>query len=216
MKLNRHVEIKGTLICETGLRIGGEKGSLDIAILDNPIIRHPLTGEPYVPGSSLKGKVRSLLEMTYSTRSQQTGRPCDCGECRVCKLFGCGDVKNTKEPTRIIFRDAALTKESREELEKARVEKGINFSEVKTEVQMDRKTNTVQRGGLRNMERVPAGTEFAFRASLRVFEGDDMAAVRGFLREGFALLEKDYLGGSGSRGYGKVRLDGLTFDGQPI
>ena len=63
---------------------------------------------------------------------------------------------------------------------------------------------------------VPAGTEFAFLASLRVFDADDLQAVRRFLKEGFDLLQRDYLGGSGSRGYGKVRLDGLTFDGQPI
>ncbi len=218
MKLIRHAEIDGTMRCVTGLRIGGEKGALDIGALDNPIIRHPITGLPYVPGSSLKGKVRSLLEMKHSRPSQETGRPCDCGrsDCMVCKVFGCGSARNTTEPTRIILRDAYLTEKSRSSLEKAREEKGVNLAEVKMEVAISRKTGTVSGGGPRSMERVPADAEFVFGASLRIFEGDDVQKIKDFIREGIDLLENDYLGGSGSRGYGKVKFLDLTFDGKPF
>ncbi len=213
MKLAKFTTVDGILVCETGLRIGGTAEGTGIGETDNPIIRHPITRMPYVPGSSLKGKLRSLLEQKYSDNSQKTGRPCDCGktDCLVCRLFGSGDVKTTREVSRLIFRDCPPTEQSASQLDDALP--GA-FAETKTEIAMDRNKGTTRSGSLRQQERVPAGTEFDFSLSLRVFEGDDEAAHWQFVAEGVEMLEADTLGGSGTRGYGKVRF--RTKDGQPL
>ena len=211
MKLEDYKEIKGIIVLKEGLRVGGTKEAVGIGETDNPIIRHPVTRKPYLPGSSLKGKIRSLLEQKYSQHTQRTGRPCECSVCDICKLFGSGDPKGGKEPTRLIFRDAPLSKESESELEEALPG---SFAEIKTEIAMDRNKGSAQRGALRTQERVPAGAKFDFSFSMRLFEEDK--AIRGDffkkLSEAFAMLEKDYLGGSGTRGYGQVEV--MTSDGK--
>ncbi|GAW32208.1 type III-A CRISPR-associated RAMP protein Csm3 [Carboxydocella sp. JDF658] len=214
MKLKKFIEIKGTIVCETGLRIGGSKDDIEIGGMDNPIIRHPITREPYIPGSSLKGKQRSLLELKNG-KFNQDGRACACGECDVCKIFG--SLKNEiSGPTRLLVRDAYLTEDSRIWLNEARLESGIDFAEVKTENWINRKTGKAGTGGLRTQERVPAGTRFKYFATLRVFEGDDEQLFINKIKEALSLLQKDYLGSSGSRGYGKIRFEDLTIDGKPV
>lgn len=213
--LDKYQIISGTIICETGLRIGGSTENIEIGGMENLIIRHPLTDEPYIPGSSLKGKVRSLLEYQHGRRDRRgqnkgeggrdNGEPCECGRCMVCRVFG--PHKNPSHqlgPTRALFRDATLTEESRTVLLEAQQSRGVMFAEVKTENLVNRLTGTAEHP--RTQERVPSGTEFEFEISVRIFEGDK-DEVMGFLEEGLALLQQDYLGGSGSRGYGKVRLE---------
>jgi CRISPR-associated protein Csm3 len=95
--------------------------------MDNPIIRHPVSGLPYIPGSSLKGKMRSLLEIKAASYDQTTGKPCACGICDVCRLFGCGDPQKASEMTRFLFRDAMITAESESELREAKEEKGLKY-----------------------------------------------------------------------------------------
>ncbi|MEI6125151.1 MAG: type III-A CRISPR-associated RAMP protein Csm3 [Pseudomonadota bacterium] len=214
MKIKNYSIIKGLIKCETGLRIGGSKESLEIGGMDNPIIRHPISGLPYIPGSSLKGKMRSLLELKYSQDTQTTGKPCTCAECDVCRLFGCGNPQKSKEMTRLIFRDAMITKESEELLREAQEGKGLNFAEIKSENWIDRKTGKAGYGGLRTQERVPEGTTFDFEISIRIFDGDDKEKFKAKVKEGLELMESDYLGSSGSRGYGKIKILNRTFDGQ--
>ncbi len=213
--LTKYCTISGTIMCETGLRIGGSTENIEIGGMENPIIRHPISDEPYIPGSSLKGKVRSLLEYKHDRRDssgrpkgeagQDDGEPCQCGQCIICRVFG--PHKNPRHklgPTRALFRDAALSETSREQLMEARESKGIVFAEVKTENLVNRLTGTAEHP--RTQERVPADTEFDFEISVRVFDGDDEAKIMGLLEQGLELLQQDYLGGSGSRGYGKVSL----------
>jgi len=203
-KLLHYRKLTGTIACETGLRIGGSKEDIEIGGMENPIIRHPITDEPYIPGSSLKGKVRSLLEQKYGLVTSR-GEPCGCGECIVCRVFG--PHKNPRHelgPTRILVRDADLTADSRDRLERAKEEKSIFYAEVKTENIINRLTGTAEHP--RTVERVPAGTEFDFEIAVRIFERDDEAEIMGLIEEGLSLLEQDYLGSSGSRGYGKVKL----------
>ncbi len=212
MKLVKHVVVNGLLHCDTGMRIGGTKDTVGIGETDNPIIRHPVSRMPYLPGSSVKGKMRSLLEQKYSPDSQRSGKPCTCGDCFICKMFGCGAVRNTRECTRLIFRDCALDEESARKLTEALP--GA-FAEVKTEIAMDRNKGATSGGTLRQQERVPAEvSRFSFEVVLRVFEGDDVKAHLARLAEAMELLEKEYLGGSGTRGYGKVRF--LAPDGKPL
>jgi CRISPR-associated protein Csm3 len=214
--LTKHQTISGTLICVTGLRIGGSAENIEIGGMENPIIRHPITDEPYIPGSSLKGKVRSLLEYQYDRRDRQNrpkgetdrdnGEPCECGQCEICKVFGPHkNPSHNQGPTRALFRDALLTEESRTWLMEAQTSKGVFFAEVKTENLVNRNTGTAEHP--RTQERVPAGTKFGFEISVRIFDDDNEAEIIGLLKEGLGLLEKDYLGGSGSRGYGKVKLE---------
>ena len=216
MRLLTHKTVEGVIRCVTGLRIGGAKESGEIGGQENPVIRNPVTGVPYVPGSSLKGKLRSLLEVKYGKSAD--GKPCGCGraDCFVCTLFGCGDVRGGKSPTRLIFRDAFLTEASERQLREASLEQGINYVETKTEVMIDRRTNKVYGGALRTQERVPEGAEFGFEISVRVFEGDDPEETKRYPREGFQLMEADYLGGSGTRGYGKIQFKDVTFAGELI
>ncbi len=98
MKLKEYIEVQGMIVLKEGLRVGGTKEAVGIGETDNPIIRHPITRKPYIPGSSIKGKVRSLLEQKYSENSQRTGRPCDCGSCFICSLFGCGNPSKGTNP----------------------------------------------------------------------------------------------------------------------
>ncbi len=209
-----HKILNGTLVCLSGVRIGASRDSMEVGGIDNPIIRHPITHLPYIPGSSLKGKVRSLLEQKYcSERVMSTGTPCNCGEstCKVCVVFGCGDPAASKTPTRAIFRDCNLTENSKQILEEARRDLGVFYSETKTEVVIDRRTvKAHDRIGRRNTERIPEGTELDFEIVLRVFEGDPVDQYVQFIKEGITLLENDTLGGSGTRGYGKVKVKDLV------
>jgi len=203
IKMKDILEFRGTLrVTGSGLRIGGSKESVGIGETDNPIIRHPITRRPYVPGSSIKGKIRSLLESRYCPQTQESGLPCKCGSCFVCQLFGCGESRNIKSPSRLVFRDCQPTDETVKGWDEAGVD-----SEVKTEVLIDRnKGLSYGHIGPRTMERIPAGSVFDFAFSLRYFEGDNVRDYLLKVAEGFELLEKHYLGGSGSRGYGQVQI----------
>lgn len=216
LKLKKYVLISGIIHCRTGLRIGGSKDEIEIGGMDYPIIRHPVTKHPYIPGSSLKGKLRTLLEYKYDKVGSE-GKPCGCGkpDCPVCPMFGPHfNPKHKLGPTRLICRDALLTEDSVALLEPM-LEDGLQYAEVKSENIIDRRTGIAAKGGLRTQERVPAGTEFDFNLALRVFEGDNETDMLARVAEGLRLLEADYLGGSGTRGYGQVEFRDLKKDGQP-
>ncbi len=216
LNLLKHVKVTAILECKTGLRVGGSKEELEIGGTDNPIIRHPITKLPYIPGSSIKGKMRSLLEYRYDKvliNDKGIGVPCGCaqGDCLVCTVFG-PHLKQTHNlgPSRLLVRDATLTPESVKSLQKMQ-EEGLLFAEVKRENIIDRKTGIAAKGGLRTQERIPAGTTFQLRMSVRVFKDDPEQKVLSFIKEGLQLLQDDYLGGSGSRGYGEVELKDIKF-----
>lgn len=214
MKLSKFVSITGIIHCKSGLRIGGTKeGIIEPGGSENTIIRHPITMLPYIPGSSLKGKMRSLLELDSSSQSDiSDGKPCKCGKCLVCKVFGSHGMQN-KEITRILVRDCDITKESADVLRTAKEETGLNFAEIKSENIIDRKTGIAAKGGLRTQERVPSGTEFEMDITLKLFAGDNEKEIIDFVKRGLELLQEDYLGSSGSRGYGKIKINKLEFKG---
>lgn len=212
LKLKKYITITGTLTCKSGLRVGGSKDVVEIGGMDNPVIRHPLTKLPYIPGSSLKGKLRSLLEYTEGkvlTEGRDAGQPCGCHQanCLVCRVFGPHKVsQHGLGPTRIIVRDAPLTQKWAEELERLR-EEGLLYVEVKTENMIDRRTGVATNP--RPVERVPAGAQFDLTISVRIFEEDDEEKIIGFIERGLRMLQNDTLGGSGTRGYGWVELEDL-------
>jgi len=212
-KLLDIITIKGTILVKTGLHIGAGNDRIEIGGMDNPVIKNPVDNMPYIPGSSLKGKMRSLLELVYDKVAASEGRPCSCGkrDCPICRVFGTAiDRKNDLEahhrgPTRIIVRDAALSEASRARLK-------FNVVEEKNENSLNRIT---AEANPRPVERVVPGAEFDFELAYRVFDidGDKGTEDMGFYRRtvlgGLALLERDYLGGGGSRGSGRIEFKNL-------
>ena len=89
---------------------GGSKEGVGIGETDDPIIRHPITHVPYVPGSCVKGKIRCLLELQHGHEPERPGMPCACGKCLVCQLFGCHNARKLKSPSRLVFRDSQPAK----------------------------------------------------------------------------------------------------------
>lgn len=219
MKLTNIVEIKAKLVLQTGLHIGAGDSEMHIGGIDNSVIKHPLTQSPYIPGSSLKGKIRTLLEWRSGavqnnplTLKDVSKNPEEVKN--ILRLFGIsGDTKNSEQEvaeigvSRLAFWDCALN----EDWEKAIRDDNQLLTEAKSENTIDRITSTA--GNPRQTERVPAGAEFDFKLTLRQFE-DDKPELLDLVLKGLKLLELDSLGGSGSRGYGKVKFTELTVDGE--
>lgn len=214
MKLREYKKITGIIRCETGLHIGGSAEQIEIGGVDLPIIKHPVTGEPYIPGSSLKGKMRSQMEKKLG-KFASDGKPCGCGhtDCLVCKVFGPHmNPKHNLGSTRILVRDAYINSKTREEYENLAKEKGLSYIEKKTENLVLRTTGTAK--DPRSQERVPAGAEFDVEIVLQVYDTDgDGKGLIEFVKEGLRHVQSTYLGGYGSRGSGKVSFHDLRLDG---
>ncbi len=190
----------------SGLHIGGGDDTMKIGGIDNQVIKNINTNKPYIPGSSLKGKMRSLLEWNGKLVAPfEDGKPFGSEKLEkildtqdkqnainLIKLFGDSNSKNKGEYgiTRISVGDCSL------------IEEGLQTSEAKYENVIDRKSGTAQHP--RQTERVPAGVKFNFNIKLKVLDGDDETALKSMIEKGLELVENDYLGGSGSRGYGRV------------
>ncbi len=202
MKLLGKIFISGKITALTGLAIGGSNTDIVIGGIDNNVIKTS-EGVPYIPGSSLKGKMRSLLELAEKHGLSE----CDNGDCEICIVFGTAAEKRTSEigPTRLLVRDAYLNKEIREKMEN-KVEQfkelELTYTEGKWENQINRITS---KANPRQMERVPAGAEFDFSMVFNVLEKEDLNRFRKLIIA-INLLEDDYLGGSGSRGYGRIKF----------
>jgi CRISPR-associated protein Csm3 len=204
MKLKKIVRFAGEIHCLTGLCVGGTNNDINIGGLDKEVIKNPITNEPYIPGSSLKGKMRSQLEKKRGVGGKE---PCGCGkkQCDVCLLFGAHKNPNSEaSPTRIIVRDARLSEETRAVYQSLPAEKG-NFLEFKGENIINRKKGTAE--SPRFFERVPEGAVFDMEILLQVFEEDSEERMIKAVKEALGLVELSYLGGSGSRGYGKVKFE---------
>ena len=224
MKLKQIHILEAILVLETGLHIGAGDGEIHIGGIDNTVIKHPVSGEPYIPGSSLKGKIRSLLEwksgavqeapLGKKEYQQSQGSQQEAVK-HILQLFGVsGDTQDDnfqKEigHTRVSFWDCALCPQYVERLQ----DDNISLTEVKSENSINRISGTASNP--RQTERVPAGAEFKFKLSLKEFDQDSDTLLATLL-QGLKLLEWDSLGGSGSRGYGKVKLQKLTRNGEDI
>lgn len=215
MKLVDMKQIKGQIVLKSGLHIGSGDMEMKIGGIDNSVIKHPHTQEPFIPGSSLKGKVRSLLEMRSGLMIKTEGKPISVGVLKDCdpketeqgqkilQLFGASGADDTEMsrigPTRVSFADAYLN----EDWKRSAEQQQLVFTEVKSENSINRIKGTAENP--RFTERVPAGTRFDFCVTLKIMDGD--GALQGLLLEGLKLLQMDALGGSGSRGYGKIEFE---------
>jgi CRISPR-associated protein Csm3 len=210
------VIIKGTVEVKTGMRIGGATTGLKIGGVDLNVITDP-TGKPYIPGSSLRGKLRTLLERKEKVewnKKDKKGRPighqCENGkayqQCSICKIFGLLSTPEFEVPTltRLIVRDAYLDEKSISDEMKKNLE--LEWTEVKFETAINRITGTALEGSLRQAERVPAGAKFSnCELIFNIFEKNDEDLLKKVF-ESLDMLKDDYLGGMGSRGYGKVEF----------
>jgi len=229
MSTTRLKEIKtltGQLVVETGLRIGASQETMEISGNDNPIIRNPVNAEPYVPGSSLKGRMRSLAEWYLAEVPENGDVTKPDVTSQTSRVFGkparqpnaktSPDERAAYEngPTRLIVRDAQLSDASR-----AQFRDGIPVTEVKSENSINRLTAMANP---RPMERVVPGVSFDLEIVYRVFETDgdggsaDERLFEQVVLSSLALVQADALGGGVSRGNGKVRFEDLQVNGQEV
>ena len=217
-------EITFTIRCESGLHIGGSQDELKIGGSDNPVIKNPATDKPYVPGSSLKGKMRAELEKQLGKFGGQGNRagtqPCGCaqGDCPVCRVFGAHmNTRSELGPSRIIIRDGRLRKGG--ELEN------------KSENIINRRGGAAEHP--RSNERVAEGSEFDMQIVLQVLGLDEnfqynsstrktdgrnykgAEALQAIVADGLYLVEMTGLGGGTSRGSGAVSFHNFKLDGEP-
>lgn len=216
-KIGHHV-VRGSIELLSGMRIGGSDDVLQIGGTDLTCIKDPATGRPYIPGSSLKGKMRSCLEgihnKTYKPRHENDkkleGRaPCNCADaqCPICRVFGPHSTQSHElGPTRIIVRDAPLM--------------GDFALETKSSTAIDRKENKALSRSLRTEERVAAGAKFAFEIGIQSFDIDEsftypdadnnkvngMAALKEVVEHAITLVEDTGIGAGVGKGYGQVRI----------
>jgi len=225
MKLTAIRKLEGTIVLKSGLHIGTGDQSMHIGGIDSAVIKHPHTFEPYIPGSSLKGKVRSLMEMAsglvnkceasgglVTVKTAETAR----GDKKlrdeaesILTIFGCSGADQNEGspygPTRVSFADCSLDEGWKKQAQKNNWE----LTEEKSENSIDRIKGVARNP--RQIERVPAGTEFSFCLTFKILNtGDENHFDK--LVKGLKLLELDALGGSGSRGYGRIKFINLKLD----
>ncbi len=225
MKLTNIKILSGKIILNSGLHIGAGSDELHIGGIDNPVVKHPYTNEPYIPGSSMKGKLRSLLELSSGlcSKSKANGNivtqkvlneTLSSQETKlaesIIKLFGSpAEESSNFGPARASFSDAMINNEWK----KVAIENGWQLTEAKYENSIDRIKGCATNP--RQTERVPRGVEFDFTISFKQFE-DDSEDLFNDLLKGLKLLEMDALGGNGSRGYGRIKFSELKVDGRSL
>lgn len=182
----------------SGLHIGGYDSQFDIGGADSTVIKNPLTNRPFIPGSSLKGKIKSLL--CYSNKYGDTDF--NIGNNAVRNIFEPVDNNGSVAISRAIFRDLQMTDESAEMIS------SFLGRGVYTEIKAENKINIVKgtSDSPRFIERVPTGAIFDGEIILQIFEEDNEDEMKKAIEDGFELLEMNYLGGSGTRGYGRVKF----------
>lgn len=222
MRLIEIKKLEGTITLKSGLHIGSGNMEMHIGGTDSPVIKHPHTLEPFIPGSSLKGKVRSLLEMycelvpfakdegglvsskTLEKVKKERPNLVEKAEA-ILKIFGSSGADKDDEtgfgPTRVSFSDCYLDDNWKDDAKKNRWQ----LTEVKSENSINRIQGTA--ANPRFIERVPEGTKFKFLVTFKVLQDDDEQLFNDYLLKGLKLLEMDALGGSGSRGYGRIKFD---------
>ena len=227
--LVKKILIEGKIKAKTGLHIGGTNVGLSIGGADATVVRNPLTNEPYIPGSSLKGKMRSLLEKVEGKFGPAIDKNVVNGPYTTIDTNDTIDVKlitgifgtmpekikgKSEPPSRLIVRDCEMTSNSSKKLFASK-NTDMPFTEVKTEVVIDRITSAATP---RQIERVPAGADFNMRLILNVYgedskkyksNGDNNGELNMINKicEALCLVQNDYIGGKGTRGSGEVEIN---------
>lgn len=224
----KQIAFTGKIELLSGMRIGGSETLLEIGGVDagQTCIKHPVTYKPYVPGSSLKGKMRSEMEKklgSYNIYTNKKGKliyePCNCAKttCLICRTFGPhAVVSHDLGPTRLLVRDCPVS------------EKG-DF-EIKSSTAINRYTNTALDGALRTEERVASGAIFDFQIDLQVWNVDQdeceykneqgnkkgEEAMIEFVKDCLRLVQQTGLGAGTSKGFGRVKFDPLFINDEKV
>lgn len=223
LKLEKKILIDGKIKLLTGMHIGGTDIGLAIGGADKIVVRNSFDNKPYIPGSSIKGKMRSLIEKIEGKvkikleNGNYSGKICTAEKEDLVQFFGLPAGEDTtyefSAPTRLKVRDAMLNDESFKKLENSDVT-DMYLTEIKSENNIDRLTSAANP---RSFERVPAETVFDFQFVLDIYNNDVVEGTRKndktredrfieMLKQGMDLVEMDYIGGHGSRGYGRVKF----------
>lgn len=190
------IVLEGTIIAESGLLIGSSGSSYTIGGTDKQVVRNPVTKLPYIPGSSLKGKMRSLFELFNGTIDERGG-PTQNPDHLAAQLFG-HITKPVQQPSRLIVRDCELV--NAKDLNNTE----LLYTEVKAENTINRLTAAATP---RFFERVPKGAEFKLEIIINVFNSDKNKDFLAWTCQALRLLQDDYLGGGGSRGNGQISVN---------
>jgi len=269
LRLTKKIILKGKIKAETGLRVGTGRESIEIGGIDLAVVKLP-DGTPYIPGSSIKGKMRSLMERNqldlspvkqywerardrkkelknlkeelrrkgikkpeedseYKERKKELDKVdandikellekngwrkmqsviihcCEQPICSICLVFGRPSEMEINQPTRLYVRDAHLIEKEFEKLYEDLARDGL-YTEIKQENVIDRLTSAANP---RKIERVPKGALFKFQLIYNVFDEEDENRFNEVVLKALRLLEDDYIGGMGSRGYGKIKFEDL-------
>ena len=199
------IKITGTINVETGMHIGASDGFSVIGAVDSPVAKDAVSRIPYIPGSSLKGKIRSLVAKAYSDSG--IAPKFNDQDDKVTRLFGVGaDNNNHPKPSRLIFSDMIM--ENIEELKKNGVEDGTEVKEENTINPITAEANP------RQIERVVRGAKFPLTIIYNAEKGNEKELLEDMetVALGLKLLSYDYIGGHGSRGYGRVTIDNISAD----
>ena len=207
MKKVNHYILKGEIELLSGMRIGGSEDVLQIGGTDLTCIKDPSNGKPYIPGSSIKGRIRSGLEKRLGRDGKKLGEPCGCSraDCPICLIFGPHmNAAHNLGPTRIIFRDAHMLSEF--------------VIENKTETGNNRLTGAAQ--SPRTVERVATGAKFALEIAMQEFdidgqfeykdsEGGKLKGIDAMLEvvdHGLWEMEQMGIGAGTGKGYGQIKI----------
>lgn len=199
-KLEKRIIISGTLEALTPLHIGSGKPEVEIGGVEMPVLTDP-KDQPYIPGSSLKGRVRAETESIARKKGLEVCKPPQvdnmCGStkdsidklCVCCRIFGTAG-RRISFASKVKFRDAYPLDRVKALLER-------------TGIAIDRETGTVARGALYNIQAVPAGTKFGLEIVGENLSDDELKLLKSALKS----VEDSALGGSSTRGFGKIKIN---------
>jgi len=214
IRLVKKISITGIILTKTGLHIGGSNNAMNIGGPDKFVVRNPKDSKPYIPGSSLKGKLRSLLECFLGEMSIENSKKRIKGQDVIVQLYKAtnnpdhkagklfGRVGDYQQPSRLLVRDSYLISDEMPNTD-------LLYTETKTEVAIDRITAEAKP---RTFERVPAGSIFNLEMILNIYSNDNENELLKSFNTALKLLQDDYIGGHGSRGYGQIEIQDLKFE----
>ena len=197
------IEISGKIELLTGMHIGASDSFAAIGAIDTPVIKDPISGLPIIPGSSLKGKMRTLLAKAYNEKPFVKWEEDDE---KIIRVFGTSKSVKSGHPvnSRILFSDVIM--ENMEEIKSRGVE---SPTEAKEENAISRVTGIANP---RVIERVIKGATFPLSIIYNVDNEEELVENFHTIADGLKLLQYDYIGGHGSRGYGRISISNLQLD----
>jgi CRISPR-associated protein Csm3 len=226
------VKLTGKVEIKSGLHIGGGDDTMKIGGIDNGVVKDVNSDKPYIPGSSLKGKMRSLLEwdigvVNLNRSEKEKGSPLSSKHIwewdNEKKSFIKNKFKDIAFEDEILFNQAQTLlklfgdKEGEFGITRINVgdcklieKDGQITSEAKYENVINRQKGTAEHP--RQTERVPAGVKFDFDIRVKVLDQSEEENFKKMVERGLDLIEADYLGGNGSRGYGRVKFIDRVWD----